>query len=38
LFTLFVDTYYSVLAATEADFLGVFNGVDAVTALDTLFH
>ncbi len=35
---IFVNADDSVLTATEADFLSVFNGVDAVTALDALFH
>ena len=37
-FYLFVNADDSVLAATEADFLGMFNAVDAVTALDAFFH
>ena len=35
---LFVNVDNGVLTATEADFLSMFNGVDTVTALDTLFH
>ena len=35
---LFVTVDDSVLTATEANLFGMFNGVDAVTALDALFH
>ena len=35
---LFVNADDSVLAATEANLFGMFNSVDAVTALDALFH
>ena len=33
-----VDGDQLVLAAAEAELLGVFDGVDAVTALDALTH
>ena len=35
---LFVNADDSVLTATEANLFGMFNGVDAMTALDAFFH